>query len=265
MLIDEATLESTLFPYIGYAAALATVLTFAIQTFRILYTRDVNNLSSYMYIMYCLGAICWFAYGVYLEAWTLAIANLITFVFVFAILCMILYYDAEDKIERERRDPETYLFNMKYFYQAVPEKIGQALALGQNFSVIVLSYANHEDILAEYGKKFTSKSVKQLAKCLDKALRNSDMIARYNDTDFVIYLDNCDNKLAKIVATRLQNEIKKLEFKPQDNTELAFDINFGISDSKSDKKLETIIDNAEKAMKTATTRSRIKVYTEKNK
>ncbi len=263
MNIDEATLETTLFPYIGYAAGLATVLTFAIQTLRIVQTKNVTNLSSYMYIMYSLGSICWFAYGVYIESWILVFSNLITFFFVFIILCLILYYDAEDKIERARRDPETYLFNRQYFTQAVPEKIGQALAAGQNFAVMMLSFANYQNITEKHGKKIGSKALKTLAKYLDKALRNTDMIARYDDNSFSIYIDNADDKIAKIVAGRLNDDIKKLTLKSKDNQDISFDVTLGISSSKQDHNLEALLNKAAEALKTATPRSRVKLYSEK--
>lgn len=51
--------EEILFTYIGYAAGLATILTFAIQILRIIETKNVTNLSSYMYIIYSLGLVCW--------------------------------------------------------------------------------------------------------------------------------------------------------------------------------------------------------------
>ena len=82
MLLDEIFFdEETLFTYIGYAAGLATILTFTIQILKIIETKKVTNLSSYMYIIYSLGLICWAAYGIYIENWILVIANFITFFF----------------------------------------------------------------------------------------------------------------------------------------------------------------------------------------
>ena len=130
--------EEILFTYIGYAAGLATILTFAIQILRIIETKNVTNLSSYMYIIYSLGLVCWFAYGVYIDSYILLFSNLITFFCTFIILILIIYYDAEDKIERERRDDITTVYNRKYFEQAVPEKIAQALVAKQNFALVML-------------------------------------------------------------------------------------------------------------------------------
>ena len=47
----------TVFNYIGYAAGLATIIAFAIQTGRILRTKTISGLSSYMYTMYSLSLI----------------------------------------------------------------------------------------------------------------------------------------------------------------------------------------------------------------
>ena len=107
--------EETIYLYIGYAAGIATISAFAIQTIRILKTKNITGLSSYMYTLYSLSLICWFTYGVFIDSWIIAIANLVTFFFTFVILCLILYYDEEDKIERYRRDPLTYVFNKKYY------------------------------------------------------------------------------------------------------------------------------------------------------
>ena len=80
--------EEVIFSYIGYAAGLATILTFTIQIMKIIETKKITNLSSYMYIIYALGLICWAAYGVYIENWLIVIANLITFLFTFIILLL---------------------------------------------------------------------------------------------------------------------------------------------------------------------------------
>lgn len=160
--------EEILFTYIGYAAGLATILTFAIQILRIIETKNVTNLSSYMYIIYSLGLVCWFAYGVYIDSYILLFSNLITFFCTFIILILIIYYDAEDKIERERRDDITTVYNRKYFEQAVPEKIAQALVAKQNFALVMLKVDNLAEFRQKYGDKTADKALKQVGGALEK-------------------------------------------------------------------------------------------------
>lgn len=258
MLFDE----EILFTYIGYAAGLATILTFAIQTLRILQTRNVTNLSSYMYIIYSLSLICWFAYGVYIESWILVISNLITFIFTFIILGLIIYYDAEDKIERERRDEETYLFNRKYFEEVVPEKIGQSVLANQKFAIMMLSFENYEKINETLGKKSRVKTLKTLSKYLEQALRDSDFIARFDENKFAIFLANSDEKTAKIVTTRLLNDIEKLSLKIGNN-EVKYEIAVGICGSEHGKDLADFVNKSSQSLSAIDKKSHIKFYSEK--
>ena len=203
----------TVFNYIGYAAGLATIIAFAIQTGRILRTKTISGLSSYMYTMYSLSLICWFAYGIYIESWILAIANLITFFFTFSILLLILYYDEEDKIERYRKDALTSVYNKTYFEEAVPVKIVESRVAGKPFSIILASVNNLDEVQSKMGGKYQARALKQTAKTLEKALRDSDFIARVSDNRFAIFLDNSDDKIAKTVLTRVMDSIHGIEIK----------------------------------------------------
>lgn len=251
--------EDTIFTYIGYAAALATILTAALQTFKIIETKNVSSLSSYMYIIYCLGLVCWFAYGVYINSYILLLANLITFLFSFVILVLILYYDAEDKIERERRDDITTVYNLKYFQQAVPEKIAQALVSKQNFSLIMLKIDNLAKLRNSTNIKTANKALKQIGTVIEKDLRGSDMIARYNEEKFIIFLANSDEKGAKVVAGRLTENIKKIQFKCSSKDKMTFLPIMGACTSKTAKALSDLIRGADKAIDEVSPKSKIKI------
>ena len=258
--IDTVTLEEVIFPYIGYAAALATILAFAIQTVRILRSENVSSLSSYMYTMFSLGLICWFAYGVYIESWILAVSNLITFFFTFSILCLILYYDAEDKIERARRDQETGLYNRKYFFEAVPEKAARSAGAKQNYTVMLLSFNNYDRIFKEYGRRTGRKALRTLSKFLDKALRNNDMVARIDKNLFAAYIDNCDEENGKNVASRLDNGIRLLKLNARGGKEITFDTAAGLYSARNIIPVEEMLGKSAEALDETTARSRIKIY-----
>lgn len=257
--------EDILFTYIGYAAALATILTSTLQILKIIETKNVSSLSSYMYIIYCLGLVCWFAYGVYINSYILLFANLITFMFSFVILILILYYDAEDKIERERRDDITTVYNMKYFQQIIPEKIAQALVAKQNFSLIMLKIDNLTKLRNSSSIKTANKALKQIGAVIEKDLRGSDMIARYNEEKFVIFLSNSDEKGAKVVAGRITDNIKKIQFKISSKDKITFLPIMGACTSKTAKALSDLIRGANKAIDEVSPKSKIKIQFCKNK
>lgn len=254
--------DGTLFTYIGYAAGLATIIAFAIQTFRILKTKTISGLSSYMFTMYSLALICWFTYGVYLDSWVLAISNLITFFFTFSILLLILYYDEEDKIERYRRDPLTYVFNKKYFEEAVPAKMVEALISGKSFSIIMGSINNLDAIQQSFGGKYKDRTLKLTAKALEKALRDSDLIARIDNNKFAIFLSEADDKIAKNVCTRVIDSVHNVEIKKSAKQILHPELLLGVCSSKHSTDLDELSTLAEEALSQASYKGRnmLKIY-----
>lgn len=259
--------DETIYLYIGYAGGIATISAFAIQTIRILKTKNITGLSSYMYILYSLSLICWFTYGVYIDSWIIAIANLITFLFTFIILCLILYYDEEDKIERYRRDPLTYVFNKQYYEECVPQKIMQAKINKQPCSIVVGKIGNLEEIHKEMGSKYRNRALKHTAKTLEKALRDSDFIARIEDNLFAICLYNASDKTAKGVLTRVLESLDGIEIKKGSRQKANIKMLFGLCSSKEDSELKDMTSKAIKALSQASSKknSQIKVYKEKNK
>lgn len=238
--------EETIFMYIGYAAGLATILTFTIQILKIIETKKVTNLSSYMYIIYSLGLVCWFAYGIYIDNMIIVISNLITFLFTFVILLLIIYYDAEDKIERARRDPQTYVFNRMYFEQTVPVKIAEAKAVQQGFSIFMLSITNYNNVKKTYGPKAADKLLKTVAKTLDKDLRENDLVARYNESMFTVYLSNTDAKTANAVVGRLSKKISIQHVKANKISEVVPNVKTSLATSKDGSDINTLIKVLEK-------------------
>lgn len=256
----------TIFLYIGYAAGLATIIAFAIQTVRILRSKSVTGLSSYMYTMYCLSFICWFSYGIFLEEWVLAISMLIAFMFTFVILLLILYYDEEDKIEKYRRDTITCAYNKKYFEEIVPSKLTEAQIMKKPFSLIVTKLNNLEEF-QKMGNKYYNRALKQTAKTLEKALRDSDIVARLENDKFAIYLDNSDEKIAKTVFKRVAESIQTVEIAKSNTEKQNLEILAGISSSKATVEFKELLSEAEEALSKASYKgvNKIKVYTTSKK
>lgn len=252
--------DETIYLYIGYAAGIATISAFAIQTIRILRTKNITGLSSYMYMLYSLSLICWFTYGIYIDSWIMAISNLITFLFTFVILFLILYYDEEDKIERYRRDPLTYVFNKKYYEEWIPQQIAEARVAKQPFSIIVGKIDNLKEISEQLGNKYYNRALKNAAKVLGSALRDSDFVARVDDNLFAIYLSGADAKTAKSVFERVLESVNKIEIKKNAQKKINLKMLFGICSSKEGTDLQELTSKAEKALSTSSLEQKIKIY-----
>lgn len=73
---------------LGYAAATLTTASFVPQAWLTFRTRDVSGISLAMYSAFTLGIALWLVYGLYIEAWPVVIANVVTFALAAAILGM---------------------------------------------------------------------------------------------------------------------------------------------------------------------------------
>lgn len=253
MKIDEILLsDNTLFNYIGYAAALATVLTFTIQILKIIESKKVTNLSSYMYIIYTLSLICWATYGIFIENWLIVFANLIAFPFTFTILLLILYYDAEDKIERARRDSLTYAFNRQYFTQTVPVKIAQSKTQQQPFSIMSILVNNYAETKQKLNEKNADKLLKAAAKFLEKNLRENDIVARFENNHFVAFLSEADAKSAESVAKRLSKNAENIKVKLDANNEQSLNLSIGVATGNNSDDMDGLLQKSAKALNIAT-------------
>ena len=73
---------------LGYAAAALTTASFVPQAWLTFRTRDVSGISLAMYSVFTLGIALWLVYGLFIEAWPIVIANVVTFALAAAILVM---------------------------------------------------------------------------------------------------------------------------------------------------------------------------------
>jgi MtN3 and saliva related transmembrane protein len=72
--------------WLGYLAAALTTLAFVPQAAKTIRTRDTRGISLGMYVVFTVGIVCWFGYGIALGSWPMIIANAITFVLAAVIL-----------------------------------------------------------------------------------------------------------------------------------------------------------------------------------
>ena len=72
--------------WLGYIAATLTTLSFVPQAAKTIRSRDTSGISLGMYVVFTLGFVCWFGYGLVLGSWPMILANAVTFVLAAVIL-----------------------------------------------------------------------------------------------------------------------------------------------------------------------------------
>jgi MtN3 and saliva related transmembrane protein len=73
---------------LGYAGAALTTGAFVPQAIKIIRSRDTRAISLWMYLIFTLGVLFWFCYGVALKSWPIMVANAITFALAAIILAL---------------------------------------------------------------------------------------------------------------------------------------------------------------------------------
>ena len=74
--------------WIGYLAATLTTLSFLPQALKTIRSRDTSGISLGMYVVFTVGVVAWFVYGVILASWPMILANAVTFLLAATILVL---------------------------------------------------------------------------------------------------------------------------------------------------------------------------------
>ena len=77
---------------VGYLAAAATTISFLLQAFHTIKTKDTKGVSLGMYIVFTLGVVMWLLYGIFTRDFPIISANTVTLILTIIILGYKLKY-----------------------------------------------------------------------------------------------------------------------------------------------------------------------------
>jgi MtN3 and saliva related transmembrane protein len=90
----------------GWLATLASTVSFAPQAWKIIRTRETEDISLAMYAVTVFGFVCWTTYGALLSKWPIIVANSICFSLSAFILAMKALPRRKTEEVADRLDPE---------------------------------------------------------------------------------------------------------------------------------------------------------------
>ncbi len=165
--------------------------------------------------------------------------------------------------DQATKDPLTGIYNRRYFEQAVAEKITNLVRVKSPYSILMLDADHFKNVNDTYGHKSGDNVLIALANIAEKAVRDSDVVARFGGEEFVIFLSDTQEDKAQSVANRLRESISKMVVKSDDNQDITFTASIGVSSSLHSKKVDELIKFADLALYKAKEngRNRVEVYT----
>jgi len=151
--------------------------------------------------------------------------------------------------EMTTTDMMTKLKMKHFFLTALMEKQQEARQEGEHLSLIMMDIDNFKILNDTYGHTRGDEVLIEVARIIQRNVRQVDIAARYGGEEFVALLPGANLATSKQVAERIRLEVEKTVIQ-SDGEELAVTLSLGVAeyDSRRDTNGINFIDRADKAL-----------------
>jgi len=157
-------------------------------------------------------------------------------------------------------DKMTGIYNRAYVMDHFNRDFIKSKRHGSDLACIMMDIDDFKSCNDSYGHLIGDHVLKSTAELIKKNLREEDVFGRYGGEEFLIVLPNTLINDAEKIAETIRKAIEKNEFESGSIT-FSITMSFGITDiaSEAPQSLETMLDNADKALYSAKERGKNKV------
>ncbi len=142
----------------------------------------------------------------------------------------------EELFEAARRDVLTGLANRRVFDERIKSKMDAARRSGRPLTMASLDLDHFKQINDNLGHQRGDEVLRQVAKVLENAVRSTDLLVRLGGDEFLLVMDDTDQKSARILAERLCLAIDQLEIWADSATKLG--VSIGLAQLEKDEGLD---------------------------
>ncbi|OGQ85780.1 MAG: hypothetical protein A2512_11535 [Deltaproteobacteria bacterium RIFOXYD12_FULL_56_24] len=108
------------------------------------------------------------------------------------------------------RDPQTGLFNLRFFRDLLEQEINRSERDDDRFSLLLLDLDNFKNINDNFGHTFGDCFLVQLATLIKETGRSGDIIARFGGDEFILLLPASEHAQAYSIGQRISATIADL-------------------------------------------------------
>lgn len=152
-------------------------------------------------------------------------------------------------------DKLTNLDNRRQFEDNLQNELNRSERFNNNFSLTLLDIDNFKKVNDTYGHQTGDSVIQEIATLLKENIRRTDFIARYGGEEFVIICPEATIGNTRILIENLKKRVANHNFKEIPKCTASF----GITISKRDDTLDTILRRADKALYEAKNKGRNRV------
>lgn len=169
---------------------------------------------------------------------------------------------AQHAIEEQRKkamhDSLTGLPNRESYQQRLKQEVERINRYGGKLSLMVCDVDLFKRINDSYGHLAGDKVLKIIARSLQRALRDTDFIARFGGEEFVILMPETSSTEAKTVAEKLRKKIESSPFNFKKEP-VQITVSLGLSEFAQNETADEVFSRADKALYRAKEQGRNKV------
>ena len=145
------------------------------------------------------------------------------------------------------KDFLTGVYNRRYFYENMNEYVAYAEEHMEPYVVAMLDIDHFKKINDTHGHNSGDKVLKTLAKKLIDETKGDDLIARFGGEEFCIILKDISNEDAVKFFVNLRANIAncKVQLKKE---QISFTVSIGVAFSRSDYRLDELLELANEAL-----------------
>ena len=145
------------------------------------------------------------------------------------------------------KDFLTGVYNRRYFYDDMNEYLAYAEERAEPYAVAMLDIDHFKHINDTYGHDGGDRALKTLAKKLIDETKKGDLVARFGGEEFCIVLKNVSNEEAVKFFVNLRASIAncKVQLKKE---QIKFTVSIGVAFSRSDYRLDELLELADEAL-----------------
>lgn len=105
------------------------------------------------------------------------------------------------------RDGLSGLYNRRYLQDMIRKELDRSLRYASPFSLIVLDLDALDDLQQKYGRSNTELVLMNIARILEGEVRPCDLVARFSEDQFAVFLPETDLTGVKNFADRLRDSV----------------------------------------------------------
>ncbi|CAG0939094.1 putative diguanylate cyclase DgcC [Candidatus Brocadiaceae bacterium] len=148
------------------------------------------------------------------------------------------------------RDSLTNVYNKRYSLVILQNEFNRARTQNKALSCLLMDIDHLESIDHRYGYFIGDRILTELSKCLQKHIKSSDVVSRFDDDEFLIILPEIDNGELDRVSSLLVNAVEKCSVKDEEkNIGIDFRVTVGTSSlTTTTNNITDLIEQASRAL-----------------